>query len=160
MNTYIADFQGYGGFNSGFIVKEVAVYHAGHHHHFIVSPPFDLSLLSKSLRKQTRWLFKNHHGLTWKDGFTSFPQIKKFLRNKIQNGVVYVKGTGKAQWLRELLLNENIEVINLEDIFNCPNLRELRNTYPYEMKCQNHEKFCALQNVYLLHKFINFPKQK
>lgn len=154
MNTYIVDFQGFGVFNNGFILKEIAVFHNDHHHHFIVNSPFNLNLLSTPLRRQASWLYQNYHGLTWNSGFTNFSRVKIFLREQIQSGVVYVKGTEKSQWLRELLNSENIEVINLEDIYSCPSLKELRRIFPNQIKCLSHGKCCALQNVYLLSKFI------
>ena len=158
MNSFIVDVQGFGEFNNGFIVKELAVLHNDHHHHFIVNPPSYFNLLSTSLKRQANWLYQNYHGITWNGGVTNFSQVKIFLRKQIQAGVVYVKGTEKSQWLRELLKSENIDVINLEDISNCPNLKELRKMYPSEIKCLNHGKCCALQNVYLLSKFIREAK--
>lgn len=157
MNTYIVDFQGIGGLNKEFILKELAILYEGdhHHHHFIVTPPCNLSLLSTSLRRQAHWLYNNYHGLCWNGGYISFAKVKIFLRRKIQNGTVYVKGIDKAKWLRNLLANENVEVKNVEDFFSCPNLKKLRSIYPNQIKCESHVKCCALQNVFLLSMFLN-----
>lgn len=160
MNIFIVDFQGFGVFNNHFILKELALRHDGHHYHFIITPPCNLSQLPTSLQRQVCWLYNNYHRLSWNGGWINFTKVKIFLRNKIQNGTVYVKGKEKAQWLMELLSNENVQIQNVEDIFNCPNLRELKRNYPNQIKCQNHSNCCALQNVYLLSKFLTESKAK
>lgn len=158
MNSFVVDFQGFGVFNKDFILKEKALLLNGHHFHFIVTPPCNLSQLPTALKRQAHWLYNNYHGLSYNGGWTNFTSIKLFLQNKIHNGTIYVKGIEKAQWLRELLNNENVEVKNVEDFFNCPNLRELKRSYPNQIKCQNHSNCCALQNVYLLSKFLSERK--
>lgn len=160
--SYIVDFQGFKGLHNEFILKEIAIFHDGHNHHFIVLPPYDFSLLHTSLKKQARWLFLHHHGLTWNGGFIDFHQVKTFLREKIKVGSVYVKGAEKTLWIKELLNNVNVEVINLEDAYKtCPNFKALKRIHSDGgiMKCVYHEKCCALQNVYLLKKFICASKQ-
>lgn len=154
MNIFIVDFQGFGVFNKDFILKELAILNNGYHHHFIVTPPCNLSVLPLSLKKQAYWLYNNYHSLSWNGGSINFTEVKTSLRNNIRNGTVYVKGVEKAQWLREILNNENVEVKNVEDFFSCPNLKELKRIYPDQIKCQSHAKCCALQNVYLLSKFL------
>lgn len=156
MNFFVVDFQGFGVFNKDFILKELALLYDGHHYHFIVTPPCNLNQLPITLKRQAHWLYKNYHGLSWNGGQIHFKKVKQFLRNKIQSGTIYVKGTEKANWLRGILNNENVEVKNIEDCFlNCPNLSELKRNYPNQIKCQNHSNCCALQNVYLLNNFIS-----
>lgn len=153
---FIVDVQGFKGHNNKFIAKEIAVLHNDHHHHFIIKPPFNSNQLSPSLRREAQWLFQNHHGLKWDGGFTEFGEVRKYLRENIQNTVVYVKGIEKTQWLKELLQDENVEVTNIEEAA-CPSLKELKRVYPNEIKCSYHNKCCALQNVYLLSSFLCIP---
>lgn len=154
MNIFIVDFQGFGNLNTNFILKEIAIFHNGQHHHFIITPPFHKNQMSFSLQRQAHWLIKNFHGLTWDCGFTNFSEVRKFLFNKLRCGKAYVKGIQKAHWLRRILDNPNVEVINIEDIYSCPRLDQLRQCYPIQIKCENHELNCALQNVYLLKKAL------
>lgn len=159
MNT-IVDFQGFRGINNEFILKEIAVLFNGHHQHFILTPPFNSNLLPLSLKRQAHWLHQNHHGFSWDGGDIDIRRVKAFLREKIEN-VVYVKGTEKKYWLQNLINNKNVEVINLEDLnYKCPNLKELKRIYPdITLKCWYHGKICALQNVYLLRRYISEVKK-
>lgn len=154
---FIIDVQGFQGQNNSFIAKEIAVLHNGHHHHFIVKPPFNSNQLSSSQWIQAQWLYHNHHGLNWNGGFVEFREVRKYLREQIQNTTVYVKGIEKTQWIKELLEVQNVEVLNIEEV-GCPSLRELKRLYPNEIKCLYHSKCCALQNVYLLKKFLSRSK--
>lgn len=150
---FIIDVQGFKRLNNKFIAKEIAILRNGHHHHFIVKPPFNFDQLSPSLRREAQWLYQNHHGLIWDGGLTEFQKVRKYLREKIRNTIVYVKGVEKTQWLKELLQDENVEVMNIEET-GCPNLKELKRLNPNEIKCLFHNKCCALQNVYLINKFL------
>lgn len=159
MDTCFVDFQGFRGVNNEFILKEMAVLFNGYHQHFILTPPFHSNFLPSHLKRQAHWLREYHHGFTWDGGDTDFCKVKSYLRKKIKN-VVYVKGREKKHWLQKLINNENVEVINLEDLnYKCPNLKELKRIYPdITLKCWYHGKICALQNVYLLSRYIKEAK--
>lgn len=154
--AFIIDIQGFRGPKDQLIVKEIAILRDGNHHHFIITPPFDFKHLPTSLKRQAKWLYQNHHGLCWNGGFTKYQKVQEFLRDKLINCTVYVKGNEKSQWIKELL-NDNVEVINIENA-NCPSLKELKIMFPNEKRCLSHNKCCALQNVFLIENYLLIQK--
>lgn len=151
---FVIDMQGFRGCNNTFIIKELAVVNVNEnfHRHFILKPPFSFSTLSRELQCQAHWVYENHHGLKWEGGLTTFWEVKEYLLLNMKNTTIYVKGTEKKKWLDDLLGNIAL-VFNVED-HSCPNLKSLKQNYPDMLRCNAHSGCCALQNAFLLKKFI------
>ena len=155
------DLQGFliGG---NFIVKEVAVLRKGNVlSHYIFKSPVPWRMLTKSEKYQTSWVFQRHHGLRWDDGNVPYHMAKRLITSAVRNETeeedasfrVYVKGLEKRQWLADLIDDDArcglaIETLDLdyEDVASLTKL-DVANT----IRCNNHIKHCALQNVFKLY---------
>ena len=149
MSVAIIDIQGCMALNNEFIPKEIAVFYSSNHIQH---------MFSNTTSQQ--WVYNNYHELTWDGAYllqhTAFNMLRCNLKrvNKI-----YVKGLEKRNWIMELLLNGSDgdcadKVVNLKE--NYPSIRELKKQYPGELRCNNHNGACALQNVQLIKKIFSF----
>lgn len=154
--SLLIDLQGYKGVYNEFILKEIAVINNGNElQHFIVKPPYELNKLPLELQYQAKWLQFNHHGLGWTGGTTSLYDVIQLLKPiLLDNKLIYVKGPEKGDWLNQIF---KIPLV-VEDLHNlgCPNLQILKRQYNNDTsRCFIHKGRCALENVFLIKKFLN-----
>lgn len=150
----VVDIQGFRGIRNKFVVKELAVsYNIREFQNFLIKPPYAFEDLPHKQQNQAKWLFNNHHGLTWNEGSINFESVRLFLQANLKDTTIYVKGSEKKSWLYDVL-GENYTIYDLDD-FGASNLQKLREKYPYVFKCPTHSGFCALQNVLVLRNFVD-----
>lgn len=160
---FILDFQGFKGENNKFIVKELAIVSTDElvYELHLFRPPCDFNQLSENVKKQVVWLEKYFHGLYWSSGFREYSQLNDLLKNCNLSGNVYVKGTEKTQFVKNLLTDFKVNVINIEDL-GCPSLSVIRSqTQTNAMKkcIFDHNPInCAYINVHLLLQWFKLEK--
>lgn len=127
-----------------FSPKELAVYDGNAVSHYIFRAPFPFSTLPPHLQAEANWLMNNHHCIDWDEGFTPTYMFPKILQRLVRDAdVVYVKGREKAAFLRNYITKPIIEI------------EERPALSAYKPTCMYHSKplcYCALSNVYHLHK--------
>lgn len=123
-SKYIVDFQGFS-YEKSFIIKELAIVDVDDEDqtwHYMVLPPFDLSFLSEEELKKVHWLQKHHHKIEWNDGFLEYHELFPILRHIFKDvGVLYVKGSERAEFLRKITGNYVVDLDELE----CPRASSL-----------------------------------
>lgn len=153
--SYILDFQGFKNVHNEFIVKELAIVSTdGQFYELqLFQPPCDFNELPVHLQKQVVWLEKHYHGLYWGSGCKNYNSLKDVFKSIAIDGDVYVKGKDKQKFIKNLLTEFNVNVINFEDL-GCPNLSTLKqqtNLKVMKPCCFNHNpKHCAYVNVHVL----------
>lgn len=150
----IIDVQGFKDNRNLFIVKEVAILHnLEEYQQFLIRPPYDFSYLSEKEQKQSIWIQKNHHGIAWNRGSVKYASVKTFLRDNISTQTkVFVKGHEKKQWIKSILGEKGL-LINVEEL-GCNSFRNLKKEYSAVNRCVSHSGCCALENVFLLKRYI------
>lgn len=151
----IIDLQGYKGVYNEFILKEIAALNNGNKlQHFIVKSPYEINKLPLKLQYQAKWLEFNHHGLDWSGGATSLYDVIQLLKPiLLVNNQIYVKGQEKGDWLHQIFQIP----LAVEDVHNlgCPNLQILKRLHNNTSRCLIHKGCCALENVFLIKKFLD-----
>ena len=151
------DLQGFV-LNNNFTVKEVAVLRDGKTlSHYVFREPVPWNYLTKSEKSQACWLKIHHHGFRWDDGHVSYHQAKDLVQRAIGTcgadipSLIYVKGSEKKKWLRELLNSDlKIETIDADyDDIACLKDLDVIGT----LRCGYHTRHCAMQNVCKLYKW-------
>lgn len=143
MKRLVVDIQGFKIENNKFIPKELAAYDGEKTCHYIFKPPFNIKHLSMDVYKQALWLIKNHHCISWQQGFTpvyKFGEIVNQIMDKAD--IVFVKGREKLDYVKNYTLKPVLE------LYENPALE------PTSPKCFYHLKspcICALTNVYYLY---------
>lgn len=172
-NIYISDIQGYRLNRGYFIVKEFSFLENGNViRHYIFKPPFSKFLLNFEDNRIVNYLSKNYHGLEWRFGFTPYKFVKKILfdnfssNNNNDKKIIYVKGNEKVDWFYQLMNIDKSERINCSFIIRNIELdyKDIISLKRYNniddknkiMICKNHNKHCALSNVFLLFSQIRF----
>lgn len=136
----IVDFQGYKLYDKTFVVKEDCILFSGNISHYIFSPPFDYKILSESDKYQVNWLARKYHGLEWSAGFYNYEEKKYLIRQALRCASnIYVKGEEKIKWLREIIQDNQINIVNIEKIIDC-NFRLKDDTDSFVFKCYHHNK--------------------
>lgn len=148
----IVDIQGFQNERNEFILKEIAIITKNQMMILLIKPPYRFYNLSRKERLQVCWIEKNR-GIYWNEGFVDYLNCNFHINNFLKNKQVFVKGSEKVLWLRNILDHNNI--YNLE-YKNCPSLPKLYEQYknsPDIVSCMNHNKICALKNVHCLNKW-------
>lgn len=149
----IVDLQGFKSDNNKFIPKEIAIRSENHVLVLLIKPPYAFYDLSKKERLSVMWIEKNHSVL-WNEGFVPYYNFHFHLRNYLENKRIFVKGSEKVLWLKQIVDNDNVH--NLEDM-NCPRLETLHKNYlmsPDIQTCIYHTKVCAYKNASCLYKWF------
>ncbi|XP_066600158.1 uncharacterized protein [Prorops nasuta] len=152
------DFQGFRLKDNSFIVKEFAVLRDKKVFHILFSPPFPYSWLNEAEIKQANWLYYNHHGLNWTDGYSPYYRykdvIRKYVINEEEQQEIFVKGLEKRNWL------SGISDYTISNADECEwgdfKLKDSKDKLDLSM-CMNHEGLCALKNVYFM-KYVSWMK--
>lgn len=125
MCTFV-DIQGFRGNGNQFIIKEISILKHGVLSTHLFDAPYSYNSLDKKYKAQALWLFYNHHGLSWNDGYIPYTRVaeiifKELIINNNNNSIIYTKGDEKLQWLSDYC---NVNAINIETM-DCPNLKSL-----------------------------------
>lgn len=152
--TVIVDIQGFKDNENKLIPKEVCVMSTvtGTEKYqifgqWIVSPLYPLSKLSRNKRRECGWLTRNHHGIKWNEEGTSWDIVVKNLQEIARfSDSVATRGVIKVRLLEEILSQE---IINLEEIDECPPFVEFASNEPvcYFHSSSDKKTICALSNV-------------
>jgi hypothetical protein len=160
---FILDFQGFKNEQNKFVVKELAIISTdGNLYELqLFQPPCHFNELPDSVKKQVIWLEKQFHGLYWGSGHKHYNELEDVFRGVNLEGKVYVKGTEKEAFVKELLKNFPVTVINIEDL-GCPGLNILKKQMqkaPLKPCSFNHNsKNCAYLNCHALLQWWKFEK--
>lgn len=147
---FVVDVQGFKTSWNEFIVKELAIVPLGEDVQpvvYLFKPPHDWNFLGARYKCENNWLYRNYHGLDWKDGEIPYDELNNVLKSAVRGAKkIYVKGLEKVRWLENIIP----KVCNIEAL-GCPSLATL---YKKDKKpCSNHnldicrEPHCAARNV-------------
>lgn len=151
----LCDLQGFYGRDKEFIVKEAAFMSlsGAKFQSFLFKSPYPLSYLNIQQQQNVHWVKKFKHGLDWSDGFIPYFELSSVFNNILsQYQIIFVKGLEKRQFIKSIIMNDNISVVNLE-IYGCPKISDILKL-KYTRRCFNHSNgigLCATENVRLLH---------
>lgn len=129
-----------------FIIKEVAVLSrdGAKQSHYIVKPPVEWKTLDAKCKNNVRWLFHNHHGVAWNDGYVEYEEMMQHLKQLLQTAFrVYVKGDMKKNFIEEIF---DGEIINLNHEPSVKNFGLKKTCFAHAP----HHSVCALNNVYII----------
>lgn len=155
----IVDIQGFRTETGEFIIKEVAILYNKKIQLFLFKPPFPFHNLTKAERKQVSWIERNRK-IYWREGFVPYSNYQSYITDILRDKCVYVKGSEKVLWLKNILENCNSNIFNLEDK-GCSSLLSLHNQYKFcqdLFSCICHDSVCALKNVLCLNKWCDDNK--
>lgn len=131
MSTFV-DIQGFRGNGGRFIIKEISIYKHGILSTHLFEAPYSYNSLEKKYKAQALWLFYNHHGLSWNDGYIPYTRLGEIMFKELviknNNNIIYIKGEEKREWLKDYCY---IEAINIETLDICPNLKSMKITLDY-----------------------------
>lgn len=150
----IVDLQGFKKDNNEFILKEIAILCSRQTLVLLIKPPFPFYELSKTERSTVSWIERNRK-IFWDEGFIPYSQMSQYITNYLKNKVIYVKGSEKVLWLKNLIQSDQIHNI---ECYNCPNFQTLYKTYlncSYVFSCIFHSNVCALRNVTCLNMWLD-----
>lgn len=126
-------------------------------YHFVFKEPFAYKFVSDACKRGIIWSTIFQHGFYWTDGNVEYKQIDHSVEPlRSPNLTIYVKGTQKVAWLRNILNSDHIDCRNIEDI-GC-NFRLSDQHGSCRMNCGQHKqkvKICALRNVRLLEEWYD-----
>lgn len=132
------DIQGFRGNDKSFVIKEIAIYKSGVLSTNTFEPPYSYNSLENKYKKQSIWLYYNHHRLSWNEGYIPYSRVKDVIYKElviknIRDSIIYVKGEEKTKWLQDIC---NVPAINIETLKNCPNLKSMENC-PIKIELNN-----------------------
>ena len=162
----VVDLQGFQSSGDEYVLKELyfsifdynnEIIENNTSRHYIFKQPFEWKHLERGYRANALWLSNFHHGFYWNDGDVNYSEIGNcitpLLRDKL---IIFVKGSQKILWLKDLCRNIHLDVRNIED-FNC-NIRLSEESYNLSnsLHCCKHRKIvsCARQNVEILKNWL------
>lgn len=157
-NFVIVDVQGFQYKTSDFFCKELAIVNNETSKHYFFNIHITKEVLSDQFLRQSRWLTKNLHGLSWITPYgENLTNLRSILNENIASTqTIYVKGLSKAVWLSKILPDNNI--INVEEL-GCPKLSVLHqqtSTLYNNYHCDKHERQfqCALENAHIINHWL------
>lgn len=148
----IIDFQGFLINKRDFIIKELCLLVNGQFSHYIFLPPYDFNEMNVGDQFQCKWVTNHHHKINWNDGKDRYSDIKFIINDTMKNvDKIYVKGCEKKKWLKELLIDKNIIIENIED--HHVNFKLRKDSYEnYTFRCNQHNYgVCSCNNVYKIY---------
>lgn len=156
MASYVVDFQG---FNLGyFVIKEICVVGVDNSffYHRFVRSPMCYGSLSKHAKKQVEFVTKNIHGLDWDLGYTLEKDVLETLKSKLAGCTVYIKGSERANYFKNLLKGKDSHVVDL-DIYDYRGPRSLKE-FSYEgcsdLLCRHTNLRCSYRKAFMYRDYI------
>ena len=154
----VVDIQGFRDAEKKFIPKEVGLVAIDtlFVRHWILRPPYPLYRLSNAARRENYWLTRNHHGIDWFDGEDDPEYFKIELRESTRHANnIYVRGSEKAHYLRNLLARNIYNLENISPAFKFLSDDEVQGRYCDEHSFRKSSGFhCAYHNAYKLKQWI------
>lgn len=117
-SKFVIDFDGFPHENS-FMIREFAIVEVDRYEtwHYLILPPYNLSLLGGEELKQVYCSQKDYHKIDWNNGFLEYHELFPILHHIFKNAeVLYVKGGEKAAFLQQVT---GKYVVDLDEI-GCP----------------------------------------
>lgn len=169
MEFAFVDLQGFNS-NENFVVKEICILTKNLKFHEIVKSPHSFSDLTSKYKQQVKWLENNYHGLRWSQGYITQEELLKTIVPILRNKFIFVKGSNKLRWLREMLDQQIKFCVNIEDMdcnikLSYPISKDCIDQENEKVKCCNKHTFmkshCALRNALLIRQWhtINIRKK-
>lgn len=155
MECAFIDLQGFVYNSNTFNIKEICVLTKNTKFHEFVKPPFPSTDLKENDKKHAEWLEENHHGLNWDTGYITLQELKNTISPIVKGKILFVKGSSKVKWLKDILCDENILCINIEDI-DCK-FKLNKDYLENQFSCKKHKypnSHCARTNAGLLKKWF------
>lgn len=163
-SAVVLDMQCFKDNTNEFILKEVTVVEVDtgvlllHH---IACSPYTRAQLSAEKQRESGWLSKHCHGLTWGQGDIEYSVLVQRLQDCLAyRSAVYVKGTAKKDYVQRYLTSSssNTTVIDASDL-GCESLYLLSGplTTTTTLQCNQHRTLqsrCALQNCVNLRNWL------
>lgn len=152
MDFAIVDLQGFRKPSGVFIVKEFAIITKNIKFNDFIQAPYNFQSLSLGAQKTTSWITKQHHGIDWDKGYINMNELRRTIGPILREKTIYVKGNLKILWLKNIMRDTNLNVINIEDIGCDSSLRDLNAATEFDFRCSVHRKMetkfvCAQRNV-------------
>lgn len=159
---YVIDLQGFNYGNDSYMWKEISIFDTSNekYSHKMIKMPHQLSLFNEVIQTHMDWLRDYVHGLDWNScygDFLLYEELADFIKKRVDNEVILVKGAEKKKWLETFLSNQ---IIDLHDE-GCPNLEELKSVFK-SYHCNEHyfnTLNCSLENVYFLYYWYVYCKK-
>jgi hypothetical protein len=154
------DLQGFVVNNNNFVLKELSFSFKSAQqryiddnyprYHYIFSAPFAWKYVDDISRKRSIWLTAFHHGFYWTQGDLSYEKIRACIAPLMEKDlVIYVKGSQKVDWLKQLCKHYEIDCRNIEDFGCALHLSDGARNEHFKEHCNKHRKAdqCALRNI-------------
>ncbi|EFA13343.1 hypothetical protein TcasGA2_TC005298 [Tribolium castaneum] len=160
MHLYVCDIQGF--CIPEFVVKELTIMDAQSIQHNLFKPSKPYEDIDLFYRKQVKYLERYHHLLRYNDGLEAQKNvvgiIRKFLHlNELKNSesdiIIYVKGYVKEDFLRKILLDSCVRIVNLEKIDESPKLCKTRRRCEFH-NLDNYDFMCSLNNAKCIYEWL------
>ena len=142
-DNYVVDFQAFKTLDNYFIIKELCIVNVDKNYyiHVMVKPYTSYANLhNNEFKKRINFLTNNVHGILWNSGYVNEEVAIDLLRNNLKNArTVYIKGSERVEFLRDVLYQYDVRVKDL-DIFNFRGIDEM------EFPCCNYTyRHCQLR---------------
>lgn len=152
MEFAIVDMQGFRKPSGSFILKEFGVLTKNIKFVDFIKSPYPFEVLSAGAQKQSVWLMKNYHGIGWEKAYIDIHELRRTVGPILRDKTIYVKGENKIVWLKQIMRNPNLNVINIADIGCNMSLRKLNEAVEFDFRCSVHRKMdtkfvCAQRNI-------------
>lgn len=152
MEFAIADLQGFLKPSGRFIVKEFAFLTKNIKFNDFIESPYNFESLSLGTKRSSSWITKNHHGIEWNKGYINIHELRRTIHPILRNKTIYVKGDLKIVWLKEIMRDPSLNVINIEDIGCDSALHDMNAASEFDFRCSHHRKLdkifvCAQRNI-------------
>lgn len=99
----IVEFQAFRGNDGKFIIKELVILNlsTGVQDYFLFKPPFHFSNLIDKAIKTNSWCTRNHHHISWDEGFTPYEEIDTIMYQYCSiYKTIFSTGLEKCNWIR------------------------------------------------------------
>lgn len=138
MEYAIVDLQGFKDDFNNFIVKELCFLTQNIKFTDTIKCPYEFDSLSQRSQSITRWLINNYHGIQWDSGYISIKELRAAILPILKNKIIYVKGEEKVEWLRKILNEKNLLIVNMEMI-GCDLTLHIDNSLEDKNRCKDSE---------------------
>jgi hypothetical protein len=104
--------------NGPFIAKEVIFSNAEGKEleRLCFLPPCPMAHLSPEFQRHIQYLTKYVHNLPWESGNIPYSALGRIIANRVNKcNEVIVRGANKKQWLKDVLGETPINIVNTED---------------------------------------------
>lgn len=133
-----------------FVVKELAIFDGERLGHYVFEPPCSYSDLSKSTKRQVKWLENYHHGIMFHEGHVPLYKVSSILDKHLSDvDTVYVKGHQKYLFVKNFSPHTKVVDLGQSLVITNVSLNKPNCFYHSNDLC-----ICAINNCKLLYESI------